>query len=122
MSTTKCLRVKALSAAIDELCNQGWDEWENAKEELDGLLEIFKHFEDKIEVCNQIEELESKKQGTKRQREEDDNKWKEYFHGLLADMKEGNEHNLDGWATFADQQLLEEVIKEQISWGKWKDF
>lgn len=43
------IRVKALSAAIEELCSQGWDEWEDAQEELNELLACVKRCEAELE-------------------------------------------------------------------------
>lgn len=43
------IRVKFLSAAIDELCNQGWDEWEDAQAELNELLACVKRCEAEVE-------------------------------------------------------------------------
>ena len=82
------LRVQTLRAGIDELCNQGWDGWDEAQEELNKLL---------------TEER-------KRPRDEDNDVWKERFHGLLADWK--NENDVGCWEELASPRLLKKIMKE----------
>lgn len=61
-------RVETLYAAIDELCCQGWDGWEEAREELNELLACVKRCEAQVEDMEKELGEESSEEGKKRAR------------------------------------------------------